>query len=85
MTDNRMQDMFPPNLIDLQVEVRNHPELIERLQRHRAEDFEIRMAEIATYCEVILDGEYVQADFDHLAGILVKKLVEKRTPLIFPK
>lgn len=85
MSDSRRLEFMHPNLIDLQRELHNHPELVERLQNHSVDDFELRMAEIATYCNVILDGDYVQADFDNLAGILVKKLIQMRTPLIFPQ
>ena len=71
-------EYFPEEFIALQQELQHHPILIERLQKHKQEDQEIVIAEIAAYCEVILDGVYVPEQLVHLAGILAKKLYERR-------
>lgn len=73
--------LFSEPRIALNREVANHPELMELLQKHPANEFEIRLAEIASYCEVILDGVYSQMELDKLCDILYKKLIQKRTPI----
>jgi len=75
-------EMFHENRIALQVEIKKHPELMERLANHQQDEFEICLAEIASYCDVLLHGDYLPSDLDGLCGVLVKKLMEKRTPLI---
>lgn len=75
-------EFFSESRIALNREVRYHPELIERLQEHPANEFEIRVAEIAAYCAVILDGDYTPSDLDKLCDILYWKLVEMRTGII---
>ncbi len=75
-------EYFPQNYQDLNREIVNHPKLLELLQKHPPNEFELRLAEIAAYCDVVLDGQYFPSELDKLAGILVKKLVEKRVPII---
>lgn len=75
-------DFFHQNRIDLDREIHNHPELLESLVNQEANEFEMRVAVIAMYCEVILHGDYLPSDLDKLCGILYKKLVEKRVPII---
>ena len=75
-------EMFHQNRIDLDREVRAHPVLMELLANQPSDEFEMRLAQIASYCEVLLHGDYLPSDLDHLCGILYKKLVGKRTPLI---
>ena len=55
-------DMFPEEWIALNKELQNHPVLIELIQKHLQSEFEVILAEIATYCEVILDGVYTRED-----------------------
>lgn len=74
--------MFNGNRIQLSKEVKEHPALMELLANHKQDDFEIMLAEIALYCDVMLHGDYTQEDLDRLCGVLVKKLMEKRLPLI---
>ena len=78
-------EMFHQNRIDLNKEIPNHPELVEFLQNHPVDAYEVRMAEIARYVEVVLHGDYYPADFDHLSGVLCEKLIAKRTGLVFPR
>lgn len=78
MTRWKYQNIFPDELIALNAELRYHPILQGLLAKHRAEDWEIKMAEIAAYCEVILDGEYLPEQMQKLAGILHTKLIAKR-------
>lgn len=78
-------EFFPESRIQLAQEVKKHPELMERLQNHRQEDFEIMLAEIATYCDILLHGDYTQSDLDGLCEMLYWKLRDKRSPLCIVK
>ena len=70
--------MFPEEFIRLSREVLHHPVLQERLLNHPTDEFEIRLAEIATYCEVMLDGTYDELQQIQLAKILEKRLYNMR-------
>lgn len=71
--------MFSEQRNDLAREIPKHPELVELLQKHPQEEFEMLLAEIACYCEVVLKGDYMPEDLDNLCGILYRKLQFKRT------
>lgn len=75
---------FPESYIALNQELNNHPELCALLAKHPPQEFEIRLAEIATYCEVVLDGTYTPDDLEKIAHILWKRLREKSTLIILP-
>ncbi len=83
-SDNRKQEYFPPERLELHIELRQHPDLLELLARHPLDEFEIRIAQIATYCEVILEGDYTPQDLTDLCVVLKRRLVEKRTGIVFP-
>lgn len=76
--DNRKLEFFPQSFMDLQRELPNHPELVEHLQNHPADELELRLAEIASYCGVVLDGSYLPEELHKLAEILVKRLIAGR-------
>jgi len=80
--DNRVQVMFPQEMIDLQREIKMHPELVELLQNHPVDELEIRIAQICAYVAVALDGHYLESDLANICKICHKRLVEKRTNLI---
>lgn len=75
-------NIWPDELIQLNQEVRNHPILMNLLGNHERNDavneWETKLAEIAVYCEVILDGTYNEEELVKLCGILKVKLVERR-------
>lgn len=73
---------FPPELLALQQELFNHPDLCRQLATHASGDVEEKFAEIAAYCEVILDGVYTEQDLCKLADILTRKLKEKNSLII---
>lgn len=73
---------FSESRIALAREVHNHPELLKLLANHPAAEFEIKLAEIATYCDVILDGDYTPADLDGLCDLLIRKLKQKLSGII---
>lgn len=74
-------EFFPESRVALDREIKKHPELQELLDNHPADQFELRLTEVATYCGVILHGEYSQKDFDSICDRLRKVLIKKRTGL----
>ena len=76
--------MFPEELIALNREVSEHPPLIEILANLGvpASDWIMRVACIAAYCEVILDGAYSETDIRLLCDTLTNMLKEKRAIII---
>lgn len=77
---------FSNHKIDLGREVKNHPELLEILAKYPGDElFELLLAEVATYCGIILDGEYTSLDIDNICKLLVEKLVSKRTGIVFSR
>ena len=77
-------EYFSEHLIALQEEIFNHPELCRLLANHPPQEKEARIAEIAAYCGIILNGMYMPEDIDKLCEILHRKLVEKRIQIILP-
>jgi hypothetical protein len=77
-------DYFSESRIALNEELPNHPELCELIAKHPASEFELRIAEIAAYCELALDGYYSQEDLDKICDILVRKLKAKNSIIILP-
>ena len=77
-------EYFPPHMIELQEEIFQHPELCRLLANHPPQEKEARIAEIAAYCGIILNGMYMPEDIDKLCEILHRKLVEKRIQIILP-
>ena len=75
-------EYFDPRLLALQQELLNHPELMERVARHPPRETEMRIAEIAAYCTILLDGYYIPEEINNLAALLTQKLYEKRTQII---
>ena len=75
-------EYFSPARLALQKELEHHPDLWPYLAKHPPAEFELRLAEVAAYCEIILDGYYSPDDLDALCYLLVKKLYEKRTLII---
>ena len=84
MVDSRRQYYFPEVYLALDREIQHHEELVGYLQNHPAVDFEVRIAEIASYVGIVLDDVYNQKDMDKLAGILLKRLQDQRVQLILP-
>ena len=77
-------EFFSEARLNLQKEIAQdgHEALWPLLAKYQASEFELRLAEIAAYCEVILDGVYSQQELDKLCEILTRKLYEKRTGVI---
>lgn len=73
---------FSEALIELNREVANHPELVELLARQESPEMEVRLAEIAAYCEIVLDGFYDQHDIAKIADECIRRLKSKRVGII---
>ncbi len=75
-------NIWPDELIALNQEVLHHPILMQLLGNHERKDgineWETKLAEIAMYCEVILDGTYNEEELIKLCDILRTKLIERR-------
>jgi len=67
-------EFFSEVYFQLQDEISFHPKLQLLLAKHPVTEFEIRIAEIATYCEIILDGIYTAEDFEKIASACLQKL-----------
>lgn len=69
-------EFFPEGIIALQKELATgyHPTLAQKLGNHRPEDWEVKLAEIASHCSVILDDTYQVEDLDKLGFILAGRL-----------
>ena len=76
-------NFFGENKIALSREAIQHPQLMDILAKYTPDEFELQLAEIAAYCEIVLDDIYVASDLEHLCGILTKRLITKRVGIIF--
>lgn len=77
-------ELFPPEIIALNREVAHHPELMKIIAQQENKDVYIRLLEIATYCNVLVVGDFTHRGILDLCETLTKKLYEKRTQLIIP-
>lgn len=70
-------ELFPQEYIDLQMELATdyHPKVQEILQGISYDDLDLKLAHIASYCEVMLDGVYTLESRITLCKILKEKLV----------
>lgn len=78
MTHWHTLNIFPQPFIDLQRELPHHPILQSMLAQLPAAEWELRLAQIAQYCSIVLDGSYLPEDIEKICSILVKRLVELR-------
>lgn len=75
-------EMFPEELIQLRVEIDNHPDLLAILHGQADKDVYIQICEIAAYCEIVVEGTYTRADIIGLCKICLDKLMSKRTLIV---
>ena len=71
-----IHEMFPEGYIALNKELASgfHSALEAKLSKHPVDEVDIRLAEIATHCSVILDGTYTLEERDHLCAVLAGRL-----------
>jgi len=70
---------FHAVVIALQKELQMHPDLSRSLQK-QAHTFEEALAMIATYCDILVDGDYNAVD---IMDMLHRALQRKRMPILF--
>ena len=75
-------DMFPQEFVELNKEVSLHPALMIYLAAKPQLDFYEKVAEIATYCGILVDGKYSREQLSVICAALVKDLRERRTGVI---
>lgn len=71
-------EMFPQEYIDLNREISFHPVLMHLLAVQPVDEFEIRLAQVASYCEVMLDDTYTYEDLKGIAKVCCERLMQKR-------
>ena len=69
-------EFFPPGHIALSRELAtgHHPKLAASLNRFLPEEIELKIAEVAMYCGIVLDGTYTLEERDKLCSILTGRL-----------
>lgn len=69
-------EMFPEGYIALNAELATgfHPKLEAILSQQPADEVDLKLGIIATYCAVLLDGTYTLEERDKLCHILVGRL-----------
>lgn len=72
--------MNPPQMLDLQAEIRHHPDLVEDLKH--IDDLGQWFARVATSAGVVVDGLYHIRDLPGLSEMLTRRLYESRTSLV---
>lgn len=75
-------EMFPEPLIQLRIEIDNHPELMAILAAQVDKDVYIQICEVAAYCGIVLEGIYTRDDIINLCEMCLKKLISKRTLIV---
>jgi len=75
--------MFPPLALELNLEIVNHyPDLANLLAKYPNRPLEVKLATIAAYCNVAVDGDFREKDLEKLFQLLYYKLKEKRTIIV---
>lgn len=70
---------FSPAMVALRTEVNRHPVLVAQLQELPADaDWADQLAEIAAYCNVVMDGMYSPEDLEILYPQLTKRMATTR-------
>lgn len=77
-------ELFPQEYIDLNMElaIHNHPKIQAIVAAYPMDEIDIKLAQIASYCEVMLDGDYSLENRIQLCRILKEKLILLREPEI---
>jgi hypothetical protein len=72
-------EIFPDEILALDKELNTgyHPRL-DFIRQYPTDEIDIKLAQIAAYCEVVLDGDYSLKDRMKLCKILTEKLILKR-------
>ena len=77
-------EYFETELIDLRREIENHPELMMILGVQTNPDIYVHIAEIAAYCQMVLDGTYSKEDILKLCTVMTERLINRRAIIVQP-
>lgn len=77
-------EYFETELIELRKEIEHHPELMMILQAQQSSDIYVHIAEIAAYCNVLLDGTYSKEDILEICDECTKRLKQQREIIVKP-
>jgi len=67
-------EFFPEEYIQLNREITYHPALQALLAKHPEQEFELKLAEVAAYCFIEVDGEFTQEELRKLATLCIARL-----------
>ena len=69
-------EFFPEGIIALNKELATglHPKLEVELAKEPMKEWEMKLARIAAYCGIVLDGDYGRMEIDQLGSILAGRL-----------
>lgn len=72
-----IHELFPTEYVELQKELMTgfHPKLESILAAHAVDDIDMKLAQIASYCGIVLDGTYTLEDRIKLCRILRERLI----------
>lgn len=69
---------FPESALVLDEEIKkNHPALANVLAQYPNRPLEVKIAAVAAYCNIMVDGYFTENDLKQLIDLLLKKLQEK--------
>lgn len=70
-------ELFPQEYIDLQIELMrdDHQKICDIVAQFGVDDIDMKLAQIASYCEVMLDGVYTLENRIELCKILKERLI----------
>ena len=72
---------FPQEMIDLQVELSQHPPAMEHMAKCESRYLEDRLAHLCTYCDIAVDDQFEIDELCDLAKMITNKLYQMRTGL----
>lgn len=75
-------EKFPDEIIDLHTEVRKHPTLMKLLHDQENKDVYIQLLEIASYCGIVVSGDYSHSQILKLCENMTKQLYVRRTGIV---
>lgn len=75
-------ELYEQELQDLNREVMFHPDLQKILQGQEEKDLYVQIADIAAFCEIVLEGDYTKEDILKLCVVLTKHLYSRRTGIM---
>ena len=74
----RIQYLFPEAAIALDTEIQmNHPDLLKILSKYPHQNLENKVAAIAAYCNLAVDGFFKEKDLEALFQLLYDRLKQK--------